>query len=74
MIFLHDLNHIFGPANTEIWFFVFLEKLQIIKFSFKDTNPESIEIMSKKLQTKHQTAAEDDSEMVKLNYKGNSIF
>ena len=60
-IFSSNLKRIFGLENIEIWFSLFLKKLYIIEFPFKNTNLESIGILSRKLKPKYEAGAASSS-------------
>ena len=60
-IFSSNLKRIFGLENIEICFSLFLKKLQIIEFPFKNTNLESIGILSRKLEPKYKVGAASSS-------------
>ena len=62
IIFSSNLKRIFGWENIEIWFSLFLEKLQIIEFHFKKkTHLESIGILSGNLEPKYEACATSSS-------------
>ena len=62
-IFSINLNCIFGLEKIEIWFSLFWKSCRKLNFFSKNTNPESIGILSRKLKPKYETDAKDNTNL-----------